>query len=1708
MTWQTTPYLLVVLVAALISLALFFIAWQRRSVSGSAYLAAIMAANAWWLLFYLLELSSVEERPKLLWLNIQYIAVALAPTLWLAFALEYIGRAKWTLRRGLPLLLLEPIISLLLAWSNPLHHWTWSSTVVSTSSGYAMLKVVYGPWSWVHLVYAALVSLTGVALIIYSQLRNQSRHLGQTTAILLGIALASIGAALDLFVISPQMKFTPIAVSLSGLVVMLALIRFRLLDIVPLARDVVIENMSDGVIILDASNHIVDLNLAARELIGRETVQAVGKTVEKVWKSWPAEMTLPLGRVEIVREVTYSDDEGQHFLDLRISSLVDAKNVLTGRLVVLRDITRQKRAEEALRRRDGILQAISFAAEGFLKLPGWEQSIPEVLARLGEAAGVSRVYLCENMLDEEGRLLSNQRYEWVAWGEKAKANIHSSQSMDLLESGLTRWVQMMGRGQAVYGRMRDFPESERAALKAQDALSIVVAPIFIGKTWWGYMGFDDCASEREWTSVEVDALKTSASTVGAAIQNQYVEEEARRKADVISTLLELSEIIGSTLNVSQVLERVVMAAHTLLTMDRATVFLWNEKTNALVPALPQAEGLDQIKLYWTGRSSADLRLTPTQVPLIRELQEKKQPIVLNNVSESPLLPSEYKQGFNIYSILAAPIVFQDRFVGVLYADYTKAPHNFTFQEIELAQALARQAGLAIERARLYAQSQQDADELSALYRASMQLINPGRDLQKLAEQITQAVTSEFSSAYCSVLWVNREQDALILLAQSGFVRNPTPPLSLDGPGLTVYVANRGEVVYAPDVSKDSRYFQVSDITRSELAYPLKVEENVIGVLNLESPELDGFDERSRRILATFADDATLALQNVRLFNAAQTHANQLSLLNEITRTSLISLNFNEMLQELASQMVNLINSDVCYINLWDEEHQRTLPGAASGKINQSASTDTTRPGETTLTAAVLRIQRSLVVEDCLNSSDISPKLAAQFNTRSALVLPLIAGQQKLGSVIIGFNQPHHFTDREIELCEQVSGQVALAISKAWSLEMARSRAQEADNLRQATAAITSSLDLSQVLESIMIHLEQVVPYDSAFIFLLKDDKLQVVASRGLSETEEIVDHEYPVDELYQDTIATDIPTILKDAQKDKRFKSWTGSSHSVRGWMGVPLRGRGAPIGYLALASHQPDYFTLDHARLASAFADQVAIAIENARLYAAEQARVHQLDALRATAADISAELELSRLLQTILGRAVSMLGATSGELGLYEEATQEIKIVASHNMGKDYTGTRMAMGEGAMGRSAEILQPLIIPNYKTWEGRSPQYAEGNWHTAIVSPLMVHGILVGTIGIMATEPEREFTYSDLQLLTLLAQQAAIAVENARLYQEAKMAAERRAVLHRASQEVVAASVNAEGIYTAIHQAAEQIMPVEAFIIALVDEKYQQVDAVYLIDKDGRNPAMRIPMNEGLSGRVIMSGKSLYIPDFDKEKDWNGIHFGSEEHTRSILAVPLRTGERVIGMIAAQSYQPDAYTTEDQHLLEMLAAHAAIAIENSRLIEEMERLAKTDPLTGLYNRRGLFDLGQHEVERFRRFNRPFSVIMIDLDHFKRVNDAYGHAIGDQVLIGLTKTLNEKIRDIDTIGRYGGEEIVVLLPETGLAAGMRAAERLRRYVENLPISTDRGELHITISMGVAEFKENTPDLETLLDQADTAMYQAKQAGRNQVRGYEESKKGVE
>jgi diguanylate cyclase (GGDEF)-like protein len=195
------------------------------------------------------------------------------------------------------------------------------------------------------------------------------------------------------------------------------------------------------------------------------------------------------------------------------------------------------------------------------------------------------------------------------------------------------------------------------------------------------------------------------------------------------------------------------------------------------------------------------------------------------------------------------------------------------------------------------------------------------------------------------------------------------------------------------------------------------------------------------------------------------------------------------------------------------------------------------------------------------------------------------------------------------------------------------------------------------------------------------------------------------------------------------------------------------------------------------------------------------------------------------------------------------------------------------------------------------------------------------------------------------------------------------------------------------------------------------------------------------------------------------------------------------------------FTKNDQHLLDIFAQHASISIDNATLFEQMQRMARYDEVTGLLNRRALYETGEYELARANRLDRPIAVAMVDLDNYKEINDNYNHLIGDKVLKEISRLFRENVRNIDIVGRYGGDECVIIMPETDIENACAAIERIRCVLESQAIKVDENQFHITACFGISAYKEKPPSLERIIDEADTAMYAAKEAGRNAIRVFQ-------
>ena len=360
-------------------------------------------------------------------------------------------------------------------------------------------------------------------------------------------------------------------------------------------------------------------------------------------------------------------------------------------------------------------------------------------------------------------------------------------------------------------------------------------------------------------------------------------------------------------------------------------------------------------------------------------------------------------------------------------------------------------------------------------------------------------------------------------------------------------------------------------------------------------------------------------------------------------------------------------------------------------------------------------------------------------------------------------------------------------------------------------------------------------------------------------------------------------------------------------------------------------------------------------------------------------------------------------------------------------------------------------------------------------------------------------TAEEQRLLGRLAQHWDAAVDNVVTYTQNQRRARHLAILHEIGR-AMARPLRLEPLFETIFREVERVMPVEAFVITLYEPEKEALHAAFIVDKGRRYEPVTVPADRGPTVEVVRTGRPLFINRRPEEMDRpvpGRRLVGAPEEPASAIIVPMILESRVVGTISAQAYRPGAYTQEDFELLATIAGQAAIYVDNARLYEQTVQLAMTDSMTGLGNARMLRRELTRELARARRSGAPLSLIMLDSDHLKQVNDRYGHLVGDRYLVLLADVIRAHVRAGDIVTRYAGDEFVVVLPETPLEDAERVAQRIVGAVASTPLLVGQERVFTSASAGVAAYPVCGDDEEQLLRAVDRALYEAKRAGKGRI-----------
>ena len=316
-------------------------------------------------------------------------------------------------------------------------------------------------------------------------------------------------------------------------------------------------------------------------------------------------------------------------------------------------------------------------------------------------------------------------------------------------------------------------------------------------------------------------------------------------------------------------------------------------------------------------------------------------------------------------------------------------------------------------------------------------------------------------------------------------------------------------------------------------------------------------------------------------------------------------------------------------------------------------------------------------------------------------------------------------------------------------------------------------------------------------------------------------------------------------------------------------------------------------------------------------------------------------------------------------------------------------------------------------------------------------------------------------------------------------------------------TLSLEAVLNLILEKVSLLLQSQSWSLLLVDETTGELSFEIAVSPAAAAlKGMRLKKGQGIAGWVAEHGEPLLIPDVHADPRFapqvdEAVSFTTE----SIVCVPVRIRDKVLGVVELVNGQAGArFDENDLAILATVADFVAIAIDNARHVEKISQLTITDDLTGLFNDRHFHTLLEYEIERASRYRTPLSLVFIDLDHFKQVNDTWGHLVGSRVLAETGHLIRQSTRKVNLAARYGGDEFVIILPATDKAGALAMAEILRSRLREHPFHTDAGQpFRLTASFGVASFPDDAASKQELMSAADLAMYRVKESSRDGVRG---------
>ncbi|RME73645.1 MAG: GAF domain-containing protein, partial [Chloroflexi bacterium] len=987
----------------------------------------------------------------------------------------------------------------------------------------------------------------------------------------------------------------------------------------------------------------------------------------------------------------------------------------------------------------------------------------------------------------------------------------------------------------------------------------------------------------------------------------------------------------------------------------------------------------------------------------------QQPLLVTDIhGRQDILPKEDLQNFPYRSFIGAPLRAGDKFLGTLEL-VAEPPHFYDYRDLAVLEITANQAAIAMDYARRFSLTDQQlqlrAHQLAGLQRLSREL-NSTLDLDKILDMLLDEAMRITGADFGNVsLYDVARQEFTAHKEQYGEqiepIAEPEFPTVPARPGLMTRPLEDGQPFIAHDLLAEEGTNNRPRNTRSQVTVPILYREEPVGIINLESLQPGFFTEDQIRYLEALANHAAVAIGNAQAYQEqisaterASRRAEQLSRLAEISSAFRTNLPLEEILEDVAFAILESVGFNVVLVSLIEGDpplvHHTVGAGIPLPQMRDLQAT--TDPPTLDDLMAVLqdefrlnhayfipaeqkelwltRLKIPLIERPPRADQRTGP---APWQSGDLLLVPLHNSQGQTIGLITVQNpdtglRPEPLTLQTLEI---FANHAAAAIENARMFEQEQQRRRFADTLRGVAETISSQLARDELLNIVLQELKKVVDYDAVSVQLLEEDRLVVIGGQGWENSDLLSGISIPVrgHNPNRQVIETQEVLIIGDVQKTYPAAFSKPPYNRVHGWLGVPLTYGTNILGMMEVASYRPDCFSREDAEIVNAFANQVAIALQNARLFEEARQQVRQLAALTEVAQSINRALNLDEILNQVLDAVFDLVNESNGSIWLVDTETNTLKIANTRNIPNFLVD---ALNESGIPLDAEPFASVIKsgqisvvssqtrPNIIHADVSHQPFPEDVTYV----PLKTEDSVIGILAIETVIHRK----STLDLVTTLANLAAVAIENARLVQRLNLLTEhleqrveertrqlaqaleeltderdRVETLYRITRELTT-SLDLDRVLTEALSLINRAIGISQGAVLLLD--HGSGDLIYRAALGRETPLPRggektpYRLGYGLAGVVMETNRPRIVPDLSRDPDW--IPTKENDERRSALVTPLTTGEGLMGALLLFHPEPNYFTEDHLRLVSAAGAQIANAINNAELYrlitDQAERL--------------------------------------------------------------------------------------------------------------------------------------------------------------------------